>query len=938
MIWVDLIFSLGSLVSFTIISGALALKLKAGAFQSILQGLLFSVLVVLGMLRPVELAAGVFFDARSVIISLCTLFYGPISFLPLAMLAVLVRLALGGDWALTGVLTVFSSGLLGCLFWFRCRRAKGGLLLRHVAVLAALVHLILLADMLTLPPELRLPILRNVGLPVLLLLMPTMFFLCWLLLLFERSQMARRQASETHALLENLLEHANAPIVVWSPDFIIQRCNKALEVLLKRPRDQLVGQPLQSLFAPHQRTLIMQLLQDSMQGSLLENLELGMADSLNEIHIVRWNSATVIAADGSKPLAGIAQGVEITDLKNSELLLRSKELTWRNYIDNAPIGIMVLDRFGKIREANRCCTEIVGWERPDLIGLSIIRLVSHLDKPSRRRQLEALLVNGQDQAELVILGRSGKIKTVTVSAAALAEQAAILFINDISEKKTIEAVMRAVASSTMSGQSTIFRFLVVQLAAALGTAVALIAEIQNPHDFTVKSLAVCQDGQILENFSFRLSPVLLAGVMEPINLPMADPLAALGKEAASDELQYLLPGMTTYWGLPLYDSFGAICGLLAVLSNTFFELTPASQNILQVFAARVLSELERQQTEQKYQVLFSQMQEGFAIHEFVVDTDGTPVDYRFLAVNPAFEQMTGLSAGQLLGRTVREVLPRTEQYWIDQYARVALLGENLEFEAYSQNLNRFFYTSAFQTQYRQFACVVTDITDRKIHETEIKQSLREKEILLKEIHHRVKNNLNIIASLLNLQSGRALNGEAALAAFQNSRDQIMSMALVHEELYQSSDYSNVNMPSFINRIKNNLTQIYRSDKTIQIRAEIQDVSLDVNIAIPCSLILNEFITNSYKYAFAGRAGGEISIFLKRQDYDTIVLEYADNGIGLPQEIDFSKTGSLGLTLVRLLAEQIDAELTVENVDGLRYQLRIPNQPEIQGKGGECTDG
>ena len=372
------------------------------------------------------------------------------------------------------------------------------------------------------------------------------------------------------------------------------------------------------------------------------------------------------------------------------------------------------------------------------------------------------------------------------------------------------------------------------------------------------------------------------------------------------DLASQLPGLHSYLSLSLHDSTGSISGLIAILDDQPIVHDSNADSILQIFAARAAAELERRKTEQKYQLLFNRILEGFAIHDIICDQAGRPIDYRFLAVNPAFEKLTGLKAVDILGKTVLQVLPETEAYWIDGYGRVALDGEPLEFEAYSEGINRFYHTTAFQTQYKQFACIITDITDRRIHEAQIKQSLHEKEILLKEVHHRVKNNLNIVASLLSLQSG-----------------QIMSMALVHEELYQSSDYSNVNMPSYIARIKTNLVQLYHSDKPISIETDIHDIKLDVNTAIPCSLILNEMITNSFKYAFQDRPDGTIRISLKHLDSALVRLDYTDNGRGLPPDFDIAQSASLGLTLIQLLSGQIDGRLHIDNEDGLHYQLDFP---------------
>ncbi|HPN53556.1 MAG TPA: PAS domain S-box protein [Anaerolineaceae bacterium] len=131
---------------------------------------------------------------------------------------------------------------------------------------------------------------------------------------------------------------------------------------------------------------------------------------------------------------------------------------------------------------------------------------------------------------------------------------------------------------------------------------------------------------------------------------------------------------------------------------------------------------QRQTAEQNYQMLFREMRNGFALHEIILDEKGTPVNYRFLAINPAFERMTGLKAGDIVGKTVLEVMPNLEGYWIETYGRVALTGEPVVFENYSHELNQHFNISAFQPQTGQFACIIEDITERKRAETELRDA------------------------------------------------------------------------------------------------------------------------------------------------------------------------------------------------------------------------
>lgn len=216
-----------------------------------------------------------------------------------------------------------------------------------------------------------------------------------------------------------------------------------------------------------------------------------------------------------------------------------------------------------------------------------------------------------------------------------------------------------------------------------------------------------------------------------------------------------------------------------------------------------------------------------------------------------------------------------------------------------------------------------DITERKRIEEQLKTNIREKEILLSEVHHRVKNNLSIISSLLNLQSTMIKSPEQAINAFQNARDRISAMALVHEELYNSPNITKVNMNDYVGRLVSQLSLAYGKEHRVQLNVDVQDAVLSVDTSIPCGLILNELITNAYKYAFPDGRIGAINIRLRIRKDGYAELEVADDGVGMPSEMDIGRADSLGLTLVRLLIEQLNGTLDTRAAEGTRFLMRFP---------------
>ncbi len=215
-------------------------------------------------------------------------------------------------------------------------------------------------------------------------------------------------------------------------------------------------------------------------------------------------------------------------------------------------------------------------------------------------------------------------------------------------------------------------------------------------------------------------------------------------------------------------------------------------------------------------------------------------------------------------------------------------------------------------------CIVTDITDRKMVESRILASLKEKEILMKEIHHRVKNNLQIVQSLLSLQESKSKD-EALLQTIKSTKNRIRSMAIVHERLYKTSDFSNVNFKQYSDTMVRELFFSYNISDKIKLSCSIDDVHLSVDKAIPCGLILNELVSNSLKHAFLPGAKGKITITFTKKD-DEFILCVQDNGIGFNEDLDHKDT--LGLTLVKVLTRQIKGELLIKSNNGTTITIKF----------------
>jgi two-component sensor histidine kinase len=258
--------------------------------------------------------------------------------------------------------------------------------------------------------------------------------------------------------------------------------------------------------------------------------------------------------------------------------------------------------------------------------------------------------------------------------------------------------------------------------------------------------------------------------------------------------------------------------------------------------------------------------------------------------------------------------------------------ESNELITHNFSINRFDNSTEknhFENRYskideEEVVIILRNVTDAIEYEDKLIESVKEKEILLKEVHHRVKNNLQVINSILNLQSSY-IKDEQTLRIIVESQNRIRSMSYIHESLYQTTNFSSISFDDYLTNLIQNLVHSYEvySDKT-KLTIDVDKVELALDQAIPCGLILNELITNSLKYAYPNDQGGEISISVKETE-NKIHMTVKDFGVGLPVGFKISESDSLGLSLVDTLIDQLDGELILKTESGTEFLIIFEKQ-------------
>lgn len=360
-----------------------------------------------------------------------------------------------------------------------------------------------------------------------------------------------------------------------------------------------------------------------------------------------------------------------------------------------------------------------------------------------------------------------------------------------------------------------------------------------------------------------------------------------------------------------------------VMKGKLARLVPAVERELK----EALERRKRKQSETLYYCLV----ENLPQHVLCKDTAG-----RFIFANQHFCRTLGKSLPEILGKTDFDFFPLelARKYQQDD-ARVLETGTMFQAveEYHAPNQGKMMYVEVTKTPLRDpqgkvigLQAIFSDITERRRTEETIRASLEEKVVLLREVHHRVKNNLQIVISLLRLQSVRTQNPDV-LDTLQGTGNRIRSMSLLHDTLYRSENLARVNFTQYIESLCSHLFRAYGSRAgRIKLELHLEEVSVDLDQAVSCGLIINELVSNALKHAFPKGRAGRIVIELNKTAQQQIVLKIADDGVGLSPELDIRQTGTLGHQLVFMLAEKLRGSVEVTRDQGTTFRIAFQAMP------------
>lgn len=372
-----------------------------------------------------------------------------------------------------------------------------------------------------------------------------------------------------------------------------------------------------------------------------------------------------------------------------------------------------------------------------------------------------------------------------------------------------------------------------------------------------------------------------------------------------------------------------IKGILSIQSYKHNAYTIDDLDLLQGLANNCAGALERIQieeelrlSEEKYRTVAETATDGI----LTVDSEN-----KIMFCNPAVEKIFGYKSKELAGSLLETIIP--ENVWEDFQKQIIknlkagkIKTRTVEVEGRNKKKEKVPLEISFgvfnEKNKFNYSLIIRDITDRKSDQEKIKSSLKEKEVLLKEIHHRVKNNLQIISSLLNLQSA-SLSDPKGRDILRESRNRVMAMAMIHEKLYQDKDLSKLSFDNYLKQLIDFLVSAYKNDgNKITVKYNVESIHLSLDISISLGLIVNELVSNSLKHAFKLKKNGLLEVTLARSKKE-IILEIKDDGNGFPPEIDFKNTESLGMQLVSNLVKQHEGKIKLIEIDGCCFEIKIP---------------
>lgn len=693
--------------------------------------------------------------------------------------------------------------------------------------------------------------------------------------------------------LQALLETIPYPIYYKDINGQFIACNSHFETLAQVKKEQIIGKSSIDLVSDNPSLKSFLIDEYSLLTTQTSVVEKELTDNKGNRRSYIFTRTIFNNIDGTKGgIIGIY--IDVTDIKNIQSKLADTESRYKQLFENANDAILVFDpKDETIIEANPKASEIFGYSREELIGTSL-KLFT-VDVARGEEAIKQILKTGTyKNFETRYRRKDGSIITVfaNVSLLKLEGRDYILSINtDVSD--------------------------IINLIQRLRNSEELYHAL---FDHSIDAVLLIENGQILTAnsrasllFNMKREELVGARLIALLPEPETDVNKSLIKLINSLE-----PGSSigdvqcTFFrkdGKSFYGNANLNCFLLG------------QRKIVQL----VFEDVTLQKLSQAEIIKLSRAIEQSSNTVLITDTTGI-IEY----ANPHFVISSGYSLEEVIGENIKTLnsLLQSSAVYDEIWGHISL-GNEWKGEVLNRRKSGDAYWAQIHiTPIRNETGTITnylliseDITEKKLKNEQLQKYTREIEVMLKEIHHRVKNNLQIILSLIRLQS-ESITDSDALARIRETENRIISMALVHEMLYGSESFSEIEFKNYVSKIIQNISQSLSTTK-IKILNKIENIALPIDIAIPCGLIINELVTNSIKHAFKNTDTGVITIRMGPIEGNYIQFQYKDSGPGIQDQTNLTNPKTLGLQLITTLSNQIGSSYSFSSREGFTFELTIP---------------
>ncbi len=714
------------------------------------------------------------------------------------------------------------------------------------------------------------------------------------------SKEAEKELRESEKKYRELIEKSLQGLIIIQDSSIVF-ANKALAKITGFTVKELLSlkpERMKVLVHPEDQRRVWGLLTDRLAGKALPpHYE---CRAFRKDGSVMWMEifASQITFNGKPAIQGAI--IDITERKQAEETHRENEERFRTIVETAPGMLMISDAQGNNIYVSPNCEKLTGYTQKELQG-KLRWWVHKDDTPKARKIFEQTFQKGKGgkDFEYKAVKKNGDIWHASSTWKPLKDkkshlQGVVMQTIDVTERKKTEEALRESEEKYRAIFESINDVYFRTNRHGIVTLISPSVQTQAgwaPEDIIGKPVT---DFYLnADDHEKTMEKLNQSGVVNDYELRL------LAKDGSAIE--------TSASANLMFDKNGQPEGLEGVLRN---------------ITERKRAEEELQAREAYLDQLFESAQEAIVM----ADKKG-----KALRINQEFTKLFGYTQEETVGKVMDElIVPKKLQKSATLITEKVAKGERTAFEAIRcRKDGRMIAVSVLASPIvvsgKQIGTygIYRNITERKKAEEQIKASLKEKEILLQEVHHRVKNNMQIISSLLNLQS-RHIKDQESLGLFQSSQNRVKSMALIHERLYQSKDFTRIDVADYVQNLTNHLFITYGISKdAVKLKIDIKDIFLDINTAIPCGLIINELVSNSLKHAFPNGKKGEIKISMRPLIKDEIELVVGDTGIGMPEYANLKNTESLGLYLVSMLAEdQLHGEIEMDQTQGTAFRFRL----------------